>query len=114
MSEDMSAQTQPQSKTSSADLVSLVAALIFGAAGVIVLAGESLADIDLVVLAGVALIVIGAARFVMAPVRAIARRRSLRAERAALDPGPEDSGQDPNEDSAEEPDEDRVRDQVVD
>ncbi|MCY3849323.1 MAG: hypothetical protein OXF75_00795 [Acidimicrobiaceae bacterium] len=111
----MSAHTQPQSKKSSADLVSLVAALIFGAAGVIVLAGESLADIDLVVLAGVALIVIGAARFVMAPVRAIARRRSLRAERAALDPGPED--EDPSEDgedSAEEPDEDRVRDQVTD
>ena len=82
MNEELTVERSRQHKLASADLVSLVAALIFGAAGAIALAGESLADIDPVVLAGVALIVIGAARFVAVPVRSRARRRALEAEPA--------------------------------
>ncbi len=130
MNEDMTVQTPPKSKSASADLVSLVAALIFGAAGVIVLAGESLAEVDPVVLAGIALIAIGVARIVMVPVQASARRRALRAERDDSEtPDPdEDAGQDSGEDPGETPDpdenpgeapdsgeaEDRLQDKVKD
>lgn len=114
MNEDTTDQTPPQIKSASADLVSLVAALIFAAAGVMVLAGESLAELDPVVLAGIALVAIGLARIVMVPVRATARSR---ARRAARD-DPEDEGEaeadDPGEDSNEDSDEDRVQDQVKD
>lgn len=83
MNEDMTVKSPAvkspaQSKLVSVDLVSLVAALIFGTAGALVLAGESLADIDLVVLVGIVLIAIGAARFVAVPLRASARRRTLK------------------------------------
>ncbi|MDE0067334.1 MAG: hypothetical protein OXN44_10760 [Acidimicrobiaceae bacterium] len=100
MNEDMAEHTSPQGKSASADLVSLVAALIFTAAGVIVLAGESLAEVDPVVLAGIALIAIGAARVVMLPVRASARRRALRAGHDA--PEGEDPSEDPSADSGED------------
>ncbi len=76
MDEESTVESSGQPKTTSVDLLSLVAALTFAAAGAIVLAGESLADIDPVVLAGVALIAIGAARFVAVPVRSRARRRA--------------------------------------
>lgn len=110
MSEDMTEQPPPQIKSASVDLASLVAALIFAAAGAIVLAGESLAEVDPVVLAGIALIAIGVARIVMVSVRASARRRVLRAAQN----DPEDPGEDPNEGSGEDPDEDRGQDQVTD
>ena len=82
MNEELTVESSRQHKLASVDLVSLVAALIFAAAGVIALAGESLADVDPVVLAGVALIAIGAARFVAVPIRSSARRRALAAEPA--------------------------------
>ena len=69
MNEELTVESSRQNKLESVDLVSLVAALIFAAAGAIALAGESLADVDPVVLAGVALIAIGVARFVAVPVR---------------------------------------------
>ncbi len=75
MDEELTVESSGQPKLASVDLVSLVASLVFAAAGAIVLAGESLADIDPVVLAGVALIAIGVARFVAVPVRSRARRR---------------------------------------
>ena len=80
MNEELTVESSRQNKLESVDLVSLVAALIFAAAGAIALAGESLADVDPVVLAGVALIAIGVARFVAVPVRSGARRRALEAE----------------------------------
>ena len=76
MDEESTVESSRQPRLASVDLVSLVAALIFAAAGAIVLAGESLAEIDPVVLAGVALIAIGVARFVAVPVRSRARRRA--------------------------------------
>ena len=80
MNEELTVESSRQNKLESVDLVSLVAALIFAAAGAIALAGESLADVDPVVLAGVALIAIGVARFVAVPVRSRAGRRTLEAE----------------------------------
>lgn len=77
MEEESTVESPGQSRLASVDLVSLVAALIFAAAGGVVLAGEPLADFDPVVLAGVALVVIGAARFVAVPVRSRARRRAV-------------------------------------
>lgn len=65
-----------RSRLAAVDQLSLVAALIFAAAGAVVLAGESLAETDPVILAGVALIAIGVARFVAVPVRSRARRRA--------------------------------------
>ncbi len=76
MNQNTTPKSSTQHKIASADLVSLVAALIFGAAGVVSLAGEPLAEIDLVVLAAAALVVIGLTRFVVVPVRSRARRRA--------------------------------------
>ena len=92
MNEELTVESSRQNKLESVDLVSLVAALIFAAAGAIALAGESLADVDPVVLAGVALIAIGVARFVAVPVRSRARRRALEAE------PPEEQGQEQDQD----------------
>ncbi len=88
MDEELTVESSGQPKLASVDLLSLVAALIFAAAGAIVLAGESLADIDPVVLAGVALIAVGAARFVAVPLRSRARRR------AAAEPAEQQDDQD--------------------
>ena len=96
MNEESTVESSGQPKLASVDLVSLVAALVFAAAGAIVLAGESLADVDPVVLAGVALIAIGVARFVAVPVRSRARRR-------ALEPEPAEEAE-PAEDQAQEQD----------
>jgi len=79
MNQDKTAQAPPPSKSASGDLVSLVAALIFAAAGSMVLAGQSLAEVDPVVIAGIALVALGLARIVMVPLRAITRRRTRRA-----------------------------------
>lgn len=76
MNQDTTVESPAQSKLASTDLISLVVALLFGTAALLVLAGESLADIDPVVLAGIALITIGVARFVAVPLRASARRRA--------------------------------------
>ena len=92
MDEELTVESSGQNKLESVDLVSLVAALIFAAAGAIVLAGDSLADIDPVVLAGVALIAIGVARFVAVPVHSRARRR------AAAEPGGHRDEQDQTQD----------------
>ena len=92
MNEELTVESSRQNKLESVDLVSLVAALIFAAVGAIALAGESLADVDPVVLAGVALIAIGVARFVAVPVRSGARRRALEAE------PPEQQGQEQDQD----------------
>lgn len=69
-------QPEPLPRSASVDLVSLVAALVFAAAGAVVLAGEPLAEIDPVVLAGAALVAVGVARFVAVPLRSRARRRA--------------------------------------
>ncbi len=76
MDEDSTVKSSRQPRSVAFDAVSLVAALIFAAAGTVALAGESLSDIDPVVLAGAALIAVGAARFVAVPVRSLARRRA--------------------------------------
>ena len=96
MNEELTVESSRHHKLASADLVSLVAALIFAAAGAIALAGESLVDIDPVVLAGVALIAIGVARFVAVPVRSGARRRALEAE------PPKEQGQEQDQDQITE------------
>ena len=96
MNEELTVESSRQNKLESVDLVSLVAALIFAAAGAIALAGESLADVDPVVLAGVALIAIGVARFVAVPVRSRAGRRALEAE------PPEEQGQEQDQDQITE------------
>ena len=88
MNEESTTESSGQPRLASVDLVSLVAALIFAAAGAVVLAGESLADIDPVVLVGVALIAVGAARFVAVPLRSRARRR------AAAEPAEQQNEQD--------------------
>ena len=100
MNEELTVESSRQNKLESVDLVSLVAALIFAAAGAIALAGESLADVDPVVLAGVALIAIGVARFVAVPVRSRARRRALEAE------PPEEA--EPLEERGQEQDQDQI------
>ncbi len=88
MDEESTVESSGQPKLASVDVVSLVAALVFAAAGAIGLAGESLVDVDPVVLAGVALIAIGAARFVAVPLRSRARRR------AAAEPAEQQDDQD--------------------
>lgn len=79
MSEDTTPESATRHKLRSFDSVSLVAALIFTAAGIVGLVGESLADIDLVVLAGVALVATGVARFASVPLRSRARRKAAEA-----------------------------------
>ena len=76
MNDDMTVETSKPGKLALVDPGALVAALVFGAAGLIALAGTSLADVDPVVLAGVTLLVIGIARFVVVLLRARARRQS--------------------------------------
>ena len=102
MNEELTVESSRQNKLESVDLVSLVAALIFAAAGAIALAGESLADVDPVVLAGVALIAIGVARFVAVPVRSRARRRALEAEHPEEAEPPEEQGREQDQDQISE------------
>lgn len=90
MNDDTTMQSSISGKLASADSVSLVAALVFGAAGLIALAGTSLADLDPVVFAGLALLLIGIARFVVVLVRARARRQSQKQDLSQY----EDSEQD--------------------
>ena len=97
MDEESTVESSGQSRLASVDLLSLVSALIFAAAGAIVLAGEPLADADPVVLAGVALIVIGIARFVAVPVRSRARRRAAAGRAENQDEAKQDPDPDPDQ-----------------
>ncbi|MCQ3807546.1 MAG: hypothetical protein OXB92_16200 [Acidimicrobiaceae bacterium] len=98
MDEESTVESSAQSRTASLDVVSLVAALIFAAAGAIVLAGESLADVDPVVLVGAVLIAIGAARFVAVPVRSRARRRARQVGRSKEAEPPDEQVQEHDQD----------------
>lgn len=77
MNEDTTTESSAPPKSRTVDPFSLVAGLVFATAGIVGLIGEPLADIDLVVLAGVALVAIGVGCFVVVLLRSRTRRRSV-------------------------------------